>query len=127
MKPLAINPEEVSEKLVDFIRQKFSEAGYKRAVLGLSGGIDSSTSAYLAQRALGAESVWGLNMPYRTSSPESANDARLVADELGINFMTIELTEMVDAYFKNFPDADQLRRGAHRLRHSGIRTSPVGT
>ncbi len=116
MEPLAIDPEEVSEKLVDFIRQKFSEAGYKRAVLGLSGGIDSSTSASLAQRALGAENVWGINMPYRTSSPDSANDARLVARELGINFMTIELTEMVDAYFKHFPDADELRRGNRMAR-----------
>jgi len=116
MEPLAIDPEEVSEKLVAFIRQKFSEAGYSRAVMGLSGGIDSSTSAYLAQRALGAENVWGINMPYRTSSPDSANDAQLVVRELGINFLTIELTEMVDAYFKYFPDADQIRRGNRMAR-----------
>jgi NAD+ synthase len=116
MEPLAIDPEEVSEKLVEFIRQKFGESGYSRAVLGLSGGVDSSTSAYLAQRALGAENVWGVNMPYCTSSPESANDAQMIASKLGINFMTIELTEMVDAYFKHFPDADQIRRGNRMAR-----------
>ena len=116
MKSLAINPEEVSEKLVDFIQQKFSEAGFARAVLGLSGGVDSSTTAYLAQRALGAENVWGINMPYRTSNPQSADDAQLVARELGINFMTVEITDMVDTYFKQYLNVDQLRLGNKMAR-----------
>lgn len=111
MEPLAIDPKEISKTLEDFIQRKFGEAGFKRAVLGLSGGIDSSTTAYLAQRALGAENVWGLNMPYRTSNPESADDAQLVAHKLGINFLTIDITDMIDAYFQRYPDADKLRRG----------------
>jgi NAD+ synthase len=111
MEPLAINAEKVTEILVDSIRQKLNESGFKRVVLGLSGGIDSSTVAYLAKRALGAENVFGINIPYRTSSPQSANDAKLVADSLGISFTTIEITEMVDAYFSRFPDANSLRRG----------------
>ena len=116
MEHLEINPEEVSEKLENFIRQKLGEAGFDRAVVGLSGGIDSTTTAYLAQRALGADNVWGINMPYRTSSPQSAGDAQLVARDLGIGFMTIEITDMVDAYFRLFPDADQIRRGNRMAR-----------
>lgn len=112
MELLSINPEKVLRVLEDSIRRKAKEAGVERAILGLSGGIDSSTTAFLAQRALGAENVWGINMPYRTSSPDSANDARLVADMLDINFMTIEITDMIDAYFGRYqPDANKLRRG----------------
>ena len=116
MKRLAIDPEKVSEKLENFIREEFRKAGFSRAVLGVSGGIDSSITAYLAQRALGAGNVWGISMPYRTSSPESASDAQLVANELGINFITIPVTDMVDAYFKQFPDASRLRRGNRMAR-----------
>jgi len=111
MVPLAINAEKVSEILEESIRQKLNESGFKRVVLGLSGGIDSSTVAYLVKRALGAENVFGINMPYRTSSQQSADDAQLVASGLGINFTTIEITEMVDAYFNRYPDANPLRRG----------------
>jgi len=111
MEPLVINAEKVSEILENFMRQKLSEAGFNHVVLGLSGGIDSSTVAYLAKRALGAENVFGINMPYRTSSQQSADDAQLVASGLGINFTTIEITEMVDAYFNRYPDANSLRRG----------------
>jgi NAD+ synthase len=111
MEPLQIDTGKVSEILENFIRQKTSEAGFNRVVLGLSGGIDSSTVAYIAKRALGAENVFGINMPYRSSSPQSANDAKIVADQLGINFDTIEITDMVDAYFKNYSDANPLRRG----------------
>ena len=82
----------------------------------MSGGIDSSTNAYLAQRALGAGNVWGINMPYKSSSPESAADAKLAATELGINFLTVEITDTIDAYFKIYPDADPLRRGNKMAR-----------
>ena len=55
-------------------------------------------------------------MPYHTSSPQSASDAQLVAHELGINFLTVEITDMIDAYFERFPDADRLRRGNKMAR-----------
>lgn len=116
MKPLEINIEKASETIENFIRQKTNEAGFNRVVIGLSGGIDSSTVAYVAKRALGAENVFGVNMPYRSSSPQSAADAKLVAENLGIDFKTIEITDMVDAYFKNYPDANMLRRGNFMAR-----------
>lgn len=116
MEPLAIDPGRVSEELEDFVHQQFSKSGFERAILGLSGGIDSSTTAYLVQRALGAENVWGISMPYRASSPQSANDAQLVAHELGINFLTIEITDMIDAYFQRYPNAGQIRRGNKMAR-----------
>jgi len=111
MKPLAIDISKTSDIIVDFIGHGFENAGFKRAVIGLSGGIDSSTVAFLAQKALGSENVFGINMPYHSSSPQSASDAKLVAEYLGIDFKTIEITDMVDSYFKHFPDADTLRRG----------------
>jgi len=116
MKPLLIDLKEVSQKLIEAIQQKVKEAGFNRVVLGLSGGIDSSTNAYMAKIALGKENVWGINMPYRTSSPESARDAQIVANELGINFLSVEITDMIDAYFKNYPDGDPLRRGNKMAR-----------
>ncbi|MGB9595388.1 MAG: NAD+ synthase [Candidatus Poribacteria bacterium] len=116
MKPLEINTEKVSETIENFIRQKVNESGYSRVIIGLSGGIDSSTVAYVAKRALGAENVFGINMPYRSSNPQSAADAKLVAENLGINFKTIEITDMVDAYFENYPDANMLRRGNFMAR-----------
>lgn len=111
MEALKIDEERVTSKIIDFIRDVMKGSGFERAVIGLSGGVDSSTVAYIAAQALGAQNVWGINMPYRTSTPASAEDAKLVAETLGINFMTIEITDMVDAYFKMFPDADLLRRG----------------
>ncbi|MBD3181356.1 NAD+ synthase [Candidatus Poribacteria bacterium] len=116
MELLNIDTEKTADIMIGFIQDRFSQAGFENAVLGLSGGIDSSTTAYLAQKALGAGNVYGINMPYRSSSPESANDAKLVADELGINYITVEITDMVDSYFKMFPDASRLRRGNRMAR-----------
>ena len=94
----------------EFIRKQIDAAGRARGVIGLSGGIDSSVSAYLTARAIGADRLMALMMPYRTSSPESLADATLVAEALGIEHEVIEITPMVDAYFGLFPDAGRLRR-----------------
>jgi NAD+ synthetase len=82
-----------------------------RAVLGLSGGIDSAVVAYLCARALGPRNVFAIRMPYRTSSADSLHDAQLVIDELGINAQTIEISEAVDGYLRQAPDADARRKG----------------
>jgi NAD+ synthase len=109
--PLIINPSLVEGMLVRFLREEVKKAGFERSVIGLSGGVDSSTVAYLSAKALGPSNVWALAMPYRESHPDSLKDAELVAKILGIHFMTIEITPMADAYFNLFPEISNVRRG----------------
>ena len=85
--------------------------GVRRAVLGLSGGIDSAVVAYLCARALGPQNVYAIRMPYRTSSADSLADAQTVIDALGINAETLEISAAVDGYLRFAPDADPRRRG----------------
>ncbi|TCK05427.1 NAD+ synthase [Phorcysia thermohydrogeniphila] len=114
---LSIKDKEFIKKvLVQFIRQEFHKAGFKKAVIGISGGVDSALSAFLGVLALGKENVIGISMPYRTSAKESVEDARLVAKTLGIEFHEIDITSQVDAYYSNFPDADNIRRGNKMAR-----------
>jgi NAD+ synthase len=80
-------------------------------VVGLSGGIDSSLSCTLAAEALGSENVLAVRMPYESSSPESLEHAQLVIDKLGVNSLTVPITELVDPLFERFPKADQIRKG----------------
>ena len=116
MLSLQLNCDTVRKVLTGFIANEVRKAGFHRVVVGLSGGVDSSLSAYLAAEALGPENVWGILMPYRTSSPESAAHATMVVQALGIKSLTVEITGMVDAYFGMFPDADQVRRGNKMAR-----------
>lgn len=110
--PLSIHAEGVARWLVSFLRDEFVvRRGIPRAVLGLSGGVDSAVAAYLAARALGPENVFAVRMPYSLSSPESLAHAQLVADDLGIPCETIEITAMVDGYLATQPDADATRIG----------------
>ncbi len=102
--------------LVAFIRNEVRKVGLERVVVGLSGGVDSSLSAMLAAEALGSEQVLGIMMPYRTSSAESLEHARLVVEASGIRSETVEITPQIDAYFAAFPDADPKRRGNKMAR-----------
>src|SRR5208282_3956798 len=106
-----INAPLVHKLLVAFIRNEFHKVGVKRAVLGISGGVDSSLSAILGAHALGPENVLGIMMPYKTSSKESLEHARLLADRAGIKALVVDISPQLDAYFERFPDADRLRRG----------------
>jgi len=108
---LSIDTEKVKQILSAFIREKVAGAGFSKAVIGLSGGVDSSLSGFLAVEALGAENVMAVRMPYKTSSPESLEHAKLVIDKLGVPNLTVPITDMVDPLFERFPDANHIRRG----------------
>jgi NAD+ synthase len=114
--PIALNGDLAEKILVGFVRNEVQRTGFRRVVLGLSGGIDSTLSAYLAARALGPENVCGIRMPYSTSSQETMDHGALVARELGIRTSTIPITEQIDAYFRLFPDASRLRRANKMAR-----------
>ncbi len=113
---MKINPEFVARLLCSFIREELSKFGFKKAVLGLSGGLDSSVCACLAASALGPTSVLGLIMPYREMAGEDVKDARAVARRLGIRTRAIDIAPMVDAYFSRFPTKNRVRRGNKMAR-----------
>jgi NAD+ synthase len=116
MEALNVNTALLRQILVGFVRDEVTKVGLHRGVLGLSGGIDSALVAFIAAEALGPENVYAYCMPYRTSNPESEQHAKLVADQLGINYSVLEITPMVDAYFSGFPDASNMRRGNKMAR-----------
>jgi NAD+ synthase (glutamine-hydrolysing) len=78
----------------DYIRKN----GFQRVLIGLSGGIDSALTASIAVDALGRKGVVGVAMPSQYSSRESLEDAKLLANNLGIQFLTIPITEIFRAY-----------------------------
>lgn len=116
LSPLRIDEHLVRRMLVAFLRVETSKAGLKRAVLGLSGGIDSAAVAALAAEALGPEHVLAVHTPYSTSSGESLADARDVADRLGIELRVIPITAQVDAYRQTAGDLHQVRLGNKMAR-----------
>jgi NAD+ synthetase len=110
--PLAIDPELTRRWLVSFLKDEVARRrGFTKGVVGLSGGVDSALTAFLAAEALGKENVIGVRMPYRTSSPESLEHAQLVIDKLGIPSLTIDISDAVDGYLKQIGDADPHRLG----------------
>ena len=116
MNKLDLNLKDVHNELVKFLRENFKKAGFSKAVLGLSGGIDSALVAYLLRDALGKENVLAIMMPYKSSNPDSLNHAKLVVEDLKINAKSIEITDMIDAYFKNEKEASSLRMGNKMAR-----------
>ena len=116
MNELAIDTDLALKMLTGFIQDEVTKFDVLRVVVGLSGGVDSSLSCFLGERALGPEGVIGIIMPYRTSSPASQEDALLVVQQLGIKHLEIPITPQIDAYFERFPDADKTRRGNKMAR-----------
>ncbi|MEA4908306.1 MAG: NAD+ synthase [Anaerolineaceae bacterium] len=108
---LSINTDLVRQILTGFVRTEITRTGLTRAVIGLSGGIDSALSCFLAAAALGPENVLAVRMPYKTSSQDSLDHAQMVIDATGVQSKTVEITQMVDPLIAKFPEMDNMRRG----------------
>ena len=134
---LKINAPVLTDWLVAFLQDEITRRrGFTKAVVGLSGGVDSALVAFLLARALGPSNVHAIRMPYKSSARESLDHATLVAEATGINVDTIEITDAVDGYLKYAPDADGRRRGNVMARtrmiiifdqSQKLGTLPVGT
>lgn len=105
-----MNPDypEIKDKIVAFISTRVLESGAKGAVIGLSGGIDSSLTAYLAAEAFGSENVLGLLLPEKgITSEQDINDAAGVAKTLGIKHKVIEISPVLQSFSKVIADFDK--------------------
>jgi NAD+ synthase len=91
-----IEPAQAVEVIIGFIRSQMEQTGFSRLVIGLSGGVDSATVAFLAARAIGADNLLAIRMPYRTSSEASETDALRVVTALGCRTERVDITPMVD-------------------------------
>ncbi len=108
---LSLNAAVVRTLLEKFLLDETRNAGFARGIVGLSGGVDSAVTAYLAAGALGRENVRAVMMPYRTSSSESLSDAARVIEALGIEAETVDISPMVDPYLEKMRVEDRLRAG----------------
>lgn len=106
-----LDREDAVDLLRDFIRDRVTGAGFSHAVLGVSGGVDSALSTYLAARALGPENVLVLRMPYETSTGDTMEDAQAVINDTGVRSKTFSITEGVDGILEDLPEAGKVRRG----------------
>ena len=111
MSALDIQCDLVEQLLVRFLRNEAGKFGFQRALVGLSGGVDSAVSAALCARAFGPKNVLGLRLPYKTSNSSSETDALAVVAALGIETRKIDISAMVDGYVLQQDVADRVRRG----------------
>ena len=119
---LDIHPALVEVALVEFIREEVvRHRGFSRVVIGVSGGVDSAVSLFLACRALGPQNVFAFRLPYATSSPESLSHGALVIEASGARERTIEITGAVDAYIEaHEPEVTAMRRGNIMARQRAV-------
>jgi NAD+ synthase len=108
---LAINTDVARMIITGFIKSELRRVGYTRAVINLSGGLDSALSCALAVEALGSENVLALRLPYRTSSPDSLEHAQLMIDQFKVQSKTIEITDIVNPLIAQDPDMSNTRKG----------------
>ncbi|MGP8321929.1 MAG: NAD(+) synthase [Methanosarcinaceae archaeon] len=99
--------EKAKEIIVDFIRTKIGESGVNGVVIGLSGGIDSALTAYLAVEALGHENVLGIHLPELNVTPaRDVSDATDVAGRLNIDFKTIDISTILSSFISSIQQSD---------------------
>ena len=108
--------DEVHDQVTDFIAEQVAAAGAEGAVLGLSGGIDSTTVAHLAVDALGADRLRGLVMPGSVNTDENMSDAERVAEDLGIAYDVVEIEPIAEAVYDALPGAADDRMAESNVR-----------
>lgn len=108
---LTINTDVARQILTGFIRSELNRMGFTRAIINLSGGLDSALSCALAAEALGSGNVLALRLPYRTSSPDSLEHAQLMIDQFKVRSETIDITAMVDPLIEHDPNMSDKRKG----------------
>jgi NAD+ synthase len=108
---LSLDVGTVRKILVAFLADGVHASGFKKGVIGLSGGVDSSLAAYLAVESLGSENLLGVIMPHATSNPQARVDAELVASRLGIRTEVVDISPMVDAHLGRIGGNGKVRRG----------------
>ncbi|HKO34310.1 MAG TPA: NAD+ synthase [Candidatus Limnocylindria bacterium] len=109
-----IDAAQAVEVITGFIGSQMEQTGFRRLVVGLSGGVDSATTAFLAVRAAGADNVLAVRMPYRTSSPGSEADALAVVEALSCRTERVDISPMVEpmlALIEGAEAATRVRRG----------------
>jgi len=106
----------VEKILTSFIKEELSKFDFKKAVLGLSGGLDSSVCAFLATKAMGPRNVIAIIMPYQKTFQQDVKDAQSVATLLDIQWKIIDITPMVDAYFSKYPTENKIIKGNKMAR-----------
>jgi len=113
---MRINEEFVTRLITTFIREELKKFGFERALIGLSGGLDSAVCAFLAARALGGEKVLCLIMPYGNTFPGEVEDARMVASLINCHSLIIDIQPMIDAYFARYPTDNPVLKGNKMAR-----------
>jgi len=105
---LKINSELVEKTLIKFLNNEIKKFGFKKGILGLSGGLDSSVTAFLGAKALSSKNLIGLILPYKTSDKKNIDDAVKIAKDLKIEYHKIDITPQIDIYFKDNPTESKL-------------------
>ncbi|HUI89580.1 MAG TPA: NAD+ synthase [Anaerolineales bacterium] len=108
---ISIHTDLARKILTGFIKSEVTRVGFSRAVVGLSGGIDSALSCALAAEALGPDHVLAVRLPYKTSSVDSLEDAERTATRLKVAMETIEITPMIEPMIQLDPQISNVRKG----------------
>ncbi|MCU0288192.1 MAG: NAD+ synthase [Acidobacteria bacterium] len=101
----------VEKVLVNFIKETVNKNGFQDAIIGVSGGIDSTVVLALVQKALGCEHTFALLMPYKLSSEESLKDAKTICEQFKVSYNVIDISPAIDSYFDRFPTTDKVSIG----------------